>query len=183
MNRTVVTFVLTACSLFVGAAAAQQKEKQMSILDLSVRTIDGEQQALSAYKGKVFLVVNVASACGFTPQYTGLEKLWQDYKGKGLVVMGFPSNDFGAQEPGSEAEIKQFCSTKFHVSFPMFAKVKTKGEGQAPIYKMLASKGEPKWNFHKYLVGKDGQVKAAFASSVTPESAELRNAIDAALKE
>jgi glutathione peroxidase len=161
---------------------AHAKEAKMSVLDLTVPTIDGNQQPLSAYRGKVLLIVNVASECGFTPQYVGLEKLWEEYKGRGLVVLGFPSNDFGGQEPGSEAEIKKFCSTNFHVSFPMFAKVKTKGDGQAPIYKLLAEKGEPKWNFHKYLVGKDGKIVAAFASKVAPESAELRQAIEAALR-
>ena len=150
---------------------------------LSVTDIDGKQQSLGQYKGKVMLIVNVASQCGFTPQYTGLEKLWEDYKGKGVVLLGFPSNDFGGQEPGTEAEIKSFCSTKFHVTFPMFAKVKTTGEGQAPLYKLLGEKGEPKWNFTKYLIGKDGMVKAMFPSKVTPDSPELRNAIDAALKE
>jgi glutathione peroxidase len=156
----------------------------MSIHDLAVTSIDGGQQPLSAYKGKVLLVVNVASECGFTPQYAGLEKLWQEYKQKGLVVLGFPSNEFGAQEPGSEAEIKKFCELKYHVTFPMFAKVKTKaGEGQAPIYKLLTKQGEPKWNFHKYLVGKDGEVKRGFPSKIAPESTELRQAIDAALKE
>ena len=154
----------------------------MSILDLSVTTIDGTTQPLSVYRGKVLLIVNVASECGFTPQYAGLQKLWEDYKDKGLVVLGFPSNDFGGQEPGSEAEIKKFCSTKFHVTFPMFAKVKTKGDGQAPLYKLLAAKGEPKWNFHKYLVGKDGQLLAAFPSKTTPDSPDLRQALDAALK-
>jgi glutathione peroxidase len=155
----------------------------MGLYDLNVQTIDGTAQPLSAYKGKVTLVVNVASACGFTPQYAGLEKLWQEYKAKGLVVLGFPSNDFGAQEPGTEAEIKKFCSLKYGVSFPMFAKVKTKGDGQSPVYKLLAEQGEPKWNFHKYLVGKDGKVKAAFPSKVAPDAPELRSAIDKALAE
>ena len=153
-----------------------------SLFELTPNTLEGSPQPLSAYKGKVVLVVNVASECGFTPQYQGLEKLYEDYKDKGFVLLGFPSNDFGSQEPGSPAEIRKFCSTKFHVTFPMFAKVKTKGDGQSPIYKLLASKGEPKWNFHKYLIGKDGQVLAAFPSNITPDSPELRAAIDAALK-
>ncbi len=153
-----------------------------NVHQLSVTTVDGKTESLSQYKGKVLLIVNVASQCGFTPQYTGLEKLWQDYKGKGVVVLGFPSNDFGGQEPGSEEEIKKFCSLKYNVTFPLFAKVKTKGEGQAPLYKILSAKGEPKWNFTKYLVGKDGTVKAMFPSNVTPESTELRGAIDEALK-
>ena len=156
----------------------------MSLYDLKVNTLEGQPESLSAYKGKVALVVNVASECGFTPQYTGLEKLSEDYKDKGFVLLGFPSNDFGSQEPGDAKQIRSFCSTKFHVTFPMFEKVKTKGAGQAPVYALLSKNdGEPKWNFHKYLVGKDGQVIAAFPSKVTPESPELRGAIDKALKQ
>lgn len=155
----------------------------MSFFDLKAESIDGTTQELSAYKGKVVLVVNTASECGFTPQYAGLESLWKAYEKKGLVILGFPSNDFGGQEPGSAAEIKKFCSLKFGVTFPLFAKVKTKGQGQSAVYTFLAAKhGEPQWNFHKYLVGKDGQVKQAFPSKVAPESDELRSAIDAALR-
>ncbi|HUB09592.1 MAG TPA: glutathione peroxidase [Myxococcales bacterium] len=154
----------------------------MSLYDLEANTLEGAPQALSTYRGKVALVVNVASECGFTPQYQGLEKLYEDYQGKGLVLLGFPSNDFGAQEPGDAKQIREFCSTKFHVTFPMFAKVATKGPGQSPVYAFLASRnGEPKWNFHKYLVGKDGQVLAAFPSKVAPDSPELKKAIDDAL--
>ena len=158
------------------------KEKPINFFSLKAETIDGTVKPLAAYKGKVVLVVNTASECGFTPQLGGLEKLWKEYKAKGFVVLGFPSNDFGGQEPGSASEIKNFCSSKFGVSFPLFAKVNTKGEGQSDVYKFLAAKhGEPKWNFHKYLVGKDGQVVTAFASKVTPESEELRSAINSAL--
>ncbi len=154
----------------------------MSFHDLTAETIDRQPQPLGAYKGQVLLVVNTASECGFTPQYEGLEQLWRDYQGRGLTVLGFPSNDFGAQEPGDEAEIKSFCSTKFHVTFPMFAKVGTKGPGQSPVYKFLAAKhGEPKWNFHKYLVGKNGEVVGAFSSKVELSDPALRAAIDAAL--
>lgn len=154
----------------------------MSFFDLTAPTLAGQPQALSEYAGKVVLVVNTASQCGFTPQYAGLEKLSEDYAAKGTVVLGFPSNDFGAQEPGTATEIQNFCETRFHVTFPMFAKVETKGPGQSPVYAFLTkAHGEPKWNFHKYLVGKDGQVLQAFSSKVTPESAELRSAIDAAL--
>ena len=155
----------------------------MSFYDLRAKNLDGTPADLTQYKGKVLLVVNTASECGFTPQYAGLEKLYEEYKDKGLVILGFPSNDFGKQEPGSPAEIKKFCETKFHVTFPMFEKVATKGDGQSPVYKFLAAKnGEPKWNFTKYLVGKDGQVRTSFPSKVTPEAKELRDAIDAALK-
>jgi glutathione peroxidase len=154
----------------------------MSLYDLSVRTLEGKEQPLSAYRGKVALVVNVASACGYTPQYAGLEKLSKAHAAKGLVVLGFPSNDFGAQEPGTPEEIRDFCSTKWGVTFPLFEKVTTKGAAQSPVYALLAAKdGGPKWNFHKYLVGKDGTVLAGFPSKVAPESAELASAIDAAL--
>jgi len=155
----------------------------MSFHDFSATTIDGRDQALSAYKGQVVLVVNTASECGFTPQYAGLEKLWRDYRDRGVVVVGFPSNDFGAQEPGSEADIQAFCSRNFGVTFPLYSKVKTKsGADQSPIYAFLSKKdGAPQWNFHKYLVGKDGQVLAAFPSSVSPDDKKLRAAIDAAL--
>ena len=155
----------------------------MSLHDLTVNTIDLKPQPLSAYKGKVLLVVNTASECGNTPQYTGLESLYQEYKGRGLVVLGFPSNDFGGQEPGTEAEIKNFCSTTYKVTFPLFQKVSARGTSQAPVYRFLTAKHPPpKWNFAKYLVGKDGQVIRAFDAKVLPEDKDLRAAIDAALK-
>jgi len=158
-------------------------DKVMSFYDLSANTLDGAPKKLSDYKGKVLVVVNTASECGYTPQYAGLETLYESYKDKGVVVLGFPSNDFGGQEPGTAAEIKTFCETKFHVTFPMFAKVKTSGDGQSPVYAFLVAKNAaPKWNFHKYVVGKDGQVTASFPSSVKPESDELKAAIEAALK-
>ena len=154
----------------------------MSFFDLDAKTLDGKPQALSAYRGQVVLVVNTASECGFTPQYGGLEKLHDEYKGKGFTVLGFPSNEFGGQEPGTAEQIATFCSTKYDVTFPLFEKVHTKGPEQSPVYAFVTKQhGEPRWNFHKYLVGKDGQVVAAFSSKVTPESAELRGAIDQAL--
>jgi glutathione peroxidase len=159
------------------------KERAMSFYDLTETSIDLQPAPLSRWRGKVSLVVNTASECGNTPQYAGLEKLWQSYKDRDFALLGFPSNDFGRQEPGSEAEIKKFCSLKYHVTFPMFAKVKTRGEGKSPAYQFLtANHGEPRWNFHKYLVGKDGQVIRAFSADVQPEDPELRAAIDAALK-
>jgi len=171
------------CGVALLAAAAVTKEGAvMSFHDLDTTTLDGKPASLSQYKGKVLLVVNTASECGFTPQYEGLEKLYEAYKDKGVVVLGFPSNDFGGQEPGSAEQIKTFCEKKYHVTFPMFAKVKTKGDGQSPVYQFLTAKnGEPKWNFHKYVVGKDGQVRAAFPSAVKPESPELKHALEAAL--
>jgi glutathione peroxidase len=154
----------------------------MSLHDLTAQTIDHKPQPLSDYKGQVLLVVNTASECGATPQYAGLEELWREYKGRGLAVLGFPSNDFGAQETGPEDQIKSFCSTNYQVTFPLFAKVATKGGGQSAVYKFLTAKhGEPKWNFHKYLVGKNGEVLRAFGTKVEPNDAELRAAIEAAL--
>jgi glutathione peroxidase len=154
----------------------------MSLYDLTAETIDHSKQALSAYRGKVLLVVNTASECGATPQYAGLEALWRAYQGRGFAILGFPSNDFGGQEPGSEAEIKTFCDANYKVTFPLYAKVATKGVAQSPIYKFLtAEHGEPKWNFHKYLIGKDGQVIRAFPTGVEPDAPALRSAIDAAL--
>ena len=153
-----------------------------SLYDLTAKTLEGDSQPLSIYRGKVALVVNTASECGFTPQYEGLEKLYETYKDKGVVLLGFPANDFGGQEPGDGKQIRAFCSSKFHVTFPMFEKVKTKGAGQSPIYAFLAAKnGEPQWNFHKYVVGKDGKVVAAFPSKIEPDAAPLLAALDKAL--
>ena len=157
-----------------------------SIHDLTVRTIDGQEQPLSIYGGKALLIVNVASRCGYTPQYEGLEKLYQRYKGEGLVVLGFPSNDFGAQEPGAEAEIKQFCSLKYNVTFPMYSKIKVKGPDTAPLYQYLTSQpgkaGAVKWNFAKFLVGKDGKLIERYDSGVDPLDSSLTQAIEAALR-
>lgn len=153
-----------------------------SIHDLELRRLDGSSEKLSAYAGKVLLVVNVASECGYTPQYKGLQALHEELGPKGFMVLGFPSNDFGAQEPGSSTEIAAFCEKNYGVEFPMFEKLVTKGDGASELYQRLgAAAGAPKWNFHKYLVGKDGKVIQAFPSSVAPESPELRKAIDAAL--
>jgi glutathione peroxidase len=154
-----------------------------SFYDLKTSYLDGKPADLSVFRGKVTLVVNVASKCGFTPQYEGLEKLNKELSGKGFAVLGFPSNDFGQQEPGTAQEIAQFCKLTYGVTFPMFAKVVTKaGPDQSPVYKLLGSTGHlPAWNFSKYVVGKDGQILAFFPSEVTPESAELRGAIMKAL--
>jgi glutathione peroxidase len=155
----------------------------MSLHDISVTTIDGQEQSLSDYKGKVLLVVNTASECGSTPQYKGLEELWRAYKDRGFAVLGFPSNDFGGQEPLDEAGIKAFCAKNYDVTFPMYAKVKTQGEGQSLVYRFLSADwGEPKWNFHKYLVGKTGRVIKSFPTSTEPSNAALRAAIETALK-
>ena len=154
-----------------------------SLYELETTTLVGKPADLGAYRGKVTLVVNVASKCGFTPQYEGLEKLHRELQGKGFAVLGFPSNDFGEQEPGTAQEIAEFCRLTYDVTFPMFAKVVTMpGREQSPVYTFLGAGGHlPAWNFGKYLVGKDGRVIAFFASEVTPESPELRRAIGRAL--
>jgi glutathione peroxidase len=157
--------------------------RAMSLYDLTVKTIDLKPQSLGVYKGKVLLVVNTASECGNTPQYAGLERLYQEYKGRGFVVLGFPSNDFGGQEPGSEAQIKKFCTATYKVTFPLFAKVRVIGDERSEVYRFLtANHMKPTWNFAKYLVGKDGQVLQAFDAKVLPEDETLRAAIEAALK-
>ena len=154
-----------------------------SLYDLQVTTLDGKPADLAAYRGKVTLVVNVASQCGYTPQYAGLEKLHRELGPKGFAVLGFPSNDFGGQEPGSAEEIATFCKRTYDVSFPMFAKVVTKrGPGQSPVYAFLGESGSlPQWNFSKYVVDKDGKVEAFFPSRVAPDAPELRAAIEKAL--
>lgn len=162
----------------------EKKWKDTSIFNLEAVSIDGKPVKLSDYKGKVLLIVNVASKCGFTPQYEGLEKLQKEYGSKGLVVLGFPSNDFGGQEPGSSEEIKQFCSTKYNVTFPMFAKVVTKpGEKQSPIYQCLGTKtGKlPGWNFCKYVVGRDGKTITFFDSRASPTGSKVTTAVKEAL--
>ncbi len=155
----------------------------MSFFELSANRLGGKAEALSTYQGKVVLVVNVASECGFTPQYAGLERLYEAIKGRGFEILGFPCNQFGGQEPGSAEAIQGFCQKNYGVTFPLFEKVEVKGAGKSPVYAFLtADLGEPKWNFHKYLVGKDGQVLAAFPSSVEPEGPELKAALEAALQ-
>jgi glutathione peroxidase len=155
-----------------------------SFYALSTTKLSGEPVGLKEYEGKVALVVNTASKCGFTPQYKGLQALYSELSPRGFVILGFPSNDFGGQESGTSEEIKQFCELNYKVTFPMFSKVVTKaGPDQSPIYSWLGQTGNlPKWNFSKYLIGKDGKVVAFFPSNVTPESPELRQAIEAALK-
>ena len=156
-----------------------------SLYELKVNSLDGKPVDLSQYKGHVVLVVNVASLCGFTPQYAGLEKLYLDKKDKGFFILGFPANDFGHQEPGTPEEIATFCTSKYSVTFPMFEKVEVlkKDTNQSPVYQFLTTGfPEPSWNFCKYLIDKNGKVIKFFSSKVTPEDTELTNAIDAALK-
>jgi glutathione peroxidase len=172
--------VLLAGAGLVWPVAAQQPS---SFYDLKTLSLDGKPGNLAQYKGKVSLVVNVASKCGFTPQYEGLEKLQREMRGKGLNVLGFPSNDFGGQEPGTAQEIATFCKLTYDVTFPMFEKVVTKtGPGQSPIYGFLGASGHlPAWNFSKYVVDKQGKVVAFFPSEVTPEDPALRAALAKAL--
>jgi glutathione peroxidase len=179
-------FLIIALSLVVPFALTSMNlpaDPVQSLYDLKVNSLDGKPVDLAQYKGSVVLVVNTASKCGFTPQYAGLEKLYLDYKDKGFFILGFPSNDFGGQEPGTPQEIATFCTSKYNVTFPMFEKVKTKGDGQSPVYQFLTTGfPAPTWNFCKYLVDKNGKVISEFPSKVTPESRELRDAIDAQLK-
>jgi glutathione peroxidase len=161
---------------------SQGADQVTSLHQLRARTIEGKDQALGDYEGKVALVVNTASECGFTPQYAGLEELWKKYKDKGLVVLGFPSNDFGGQEPGTDKEVQSFCQVRYGVSFPLFSKSVVKGQDASAVFRFLSSgHGEPKWNFHKYLVDKKGAVVKAFPSDVAPSDPALVGAIEKAL--
>jgi len=155
----------------------------MTFYNLQAQRLDGSRADLAEYRGKVTLVVNVASECGFTPQYAGLQKLHDELAADGFAVLGFPSNEFGGQEPGSADQIKSFCERNYGVSFPLFAKCETRpGAGQSPVYAFLTQAGDvPNWNFCKYLVGKDGAVRAFFPSNVAPEDRMLRNAVNEAL--
>jgi glutathione peroxidase len=171
---------IAAAAMLASSASAQQPA---SFYDLDTMTLDGKPGNLAQYKGKVSLVVNVASYCGYTPQYKGLEALHREMKGKGVNVLGFPSNDFGEQEPGSAEEIATFCKLTYDVTFPMFEKVvTTRGRDQSPVYAFLGRSGNlPQWNFAKYVVDKQGKVVAFFPSDVTPEDPRLRQAITKAL--
>ena len=153
------------------------------------KTIDGEQVSLSRYKGKALLIVNVASKCGLTPQYTALEEIYRDMKDEGLVVLGFPCNQFGGQEPGTEEEIKEFCSTRYDVTFPMFAKLDVNGDDRHPLYAWLTAqdtkpegKGDIGWNFAKFVIGKDGAIRARFSPKTSPTSEDLIEALEDALE-
>jgi glutathione peroxidase len=159
-----------------------------SVYDVSLKDIDGKPTTLKTYQGKVLLIVNVASKCGYTPQYAGLQALQEKYKDKGLMVLGFPCNQFGGQEPGTNEEIKEFCSSKYQVSFPLFDKIEVNGPNRHALYTVLAGEGSPypgdiKWNFNKFLVGRDGKILKRFDSKVKPDSPELVQAIQTALAE
>ena len=156
-----------------------------TISDVNVQTADGAEKSLGDYKGKVLLIVNVASKCGHTPQYAGLEKLYEQYKDQGLVVMGYPCNQFGGQEPGSMQEIQEFCTTNYGVTFPIMNKIEVNGPGRSPLYAKLTQTepaGDIKWNFEKFLVGRDGTVIGRFAHRTKPEDPQVVGAIEQALK-
>jgi glutathione peroxidase len=176
---------LLFCLLFV-ATALMAADK--SVYDFTLNSIDGQPAPLGAYKGKVVLLVNVASRCGFTPQYAALESVYEKFKDRGFVIVGIPANNFGSQEPGTNQEIKTFCQTKYSVTFPMMSKISVKGEDQTPLYQFLTDKaahprtgGEIQWNFTKFLIGPDGRVIARFEPAITPDSPEVTAAIEKAL--
>jgi len=169
-------------------AAATLPAQAKSIYDFTMSSIDGQQVSLDSYKGKVVLLVNVASKCGFTPQYAGLESLYEKYKNRGLVIVGVPANNFAQQEPGTNEEIKTFCTRKYNVSFPMMAKVSVKGDDETPLYRFLTGSstdpqfaGNIKWNFTKFLFDRSGKPVARFEPATTPDSPQVTSAIETAL--
>jgi glutathione peroxidase len=183
MFSAMTTFMLLCALLLVQVVSAQAAD---TLYDIPLKDIDGQPASLKAYQGKVLLIVNVASKCGYTPQYAGLEATYQKNKDKGLIVLGFPCNQFGGQEPGTDEEIKQFCSSKYQVSFPLFDKIEVNGQNRHPLYSLLAGKDSPfpgdiRWNFTKFLIGRDGKILNRFDSKVKPDSAELIQAVEAAL--
>jgi glutathione peroxidase len=164
--------------------------KNKTVLDFKMKNIDGKDVKLKKYKGDVLLIVNTASKCGYTPQYEGLQAIYTKYQSQGFMVLGFPANNFGGQEPGTETEIKEFCESKYKVTFPMFAKISVKGEDQHPLYNFLTSKetnpqfaGEISWNFNKFLVNRKGEIVARFSSKDKPDGEAVTQAIEKYLKE
>ncbi|WP_406699482.1 glutathione peroxidase [Singulisphaera sp. Ch08] len=181
---------LSMLSVTCVVSADEPAKKPTSVLSFQVNDIDGKPVDLSKYKGEVLLIVNTASQCGFTPQYEGLEAVYEKYKGQGFEVLAFPANEFGRQEPGSDAEIKTFCSSKFNVKFPLFSKIVVKGEGIHPVYQFLTEPetnpkfaGPISWNFAKFLVNRKGEVIARFLPKDAPESAKVTSEIEKALAE
>jgi glutathione peroxidase len=181
-----VACLVLLCSFVLGTLAQAQENngKVAPVLNFKMKGLDGKMVDLAQFQGKVVLIVNVASECGYTPQYEGLQKLYKDYAKEGLVVLGVPSNDFGAQEPGTDVEIAQFCKKNYGVEFPMLSKVKVKGNAQTPLYKYLTSKetnpkfgGAIGWNFDKFLIGRDGSIVARFPAGTEPTSDDLVNRV------
>lgn len=193
LKNLIGIFCIATFGAVSSAAQAQTTSTTGAIYDIPVEPMNVEDSGTSAtalepYRGKVMLIVNVASKCGYTKQYSGLEELYQKYKERGLVVLGFPSNDFKGQEPGTEEEIVEFCRGRYGVSFPLFAKISVTGDDKAPLYKYLtegdhAGKGEVSWNFNKYLVDRNGKVVAHFESKVTPEDPTLVTQIEQLLED
>ena len=180
--------VLLGFAMFI-SGSAMALAAAGSIYDFTIKSIDGQPVSLKSYEGKVVLLVNVASKCGFTPQYAGLESLYEKYKDKGLVIVGVPANNFAQQEPGTNEEIKTFCSRKYNVTFPMMAKVSVLGDDQTPLYRFLTDKssdpkfgGDIKWNFTKFLFDRHGNLIARFEPPVKPDSPEVQTVIESALK-
>lgn len=179
-------FAFIACPMLSAQAKKPEKSalavQSKSVLDFTVNTIDGKQQRLSSYKGKVLLIVNTASECGFTPQYETLEKLYETYKDKGFRILAFPANNFGQQEPGANAEIKSFCMSKYHTTFDLFEKISVKGADQHPLYQYITkdspAPGDVKWNFQKYLVDRSGRIVKRYMSAVEPMSTEVRGEVE-----
>jgi len=174
-------------SLLISRPKENPSVKQKSIYDFTMKTIDGKERSLADYKGDVLLVVNVASFCGFTPQYKDLEEVYEKYKGKGFRILAFPANNFGKQEPGSDSEIKTFCETKYNVSFDLFSKISVKGDDQDPLYQYITKDspfpGEIKWNFQKYLVDKKGDIVAMYPSRVKPTDRSVTEKIESLLNQ
>jgi glutathione peroxidase len=184
-NRSVRTFAVVGLMIIMTGSVFAAS----NIYDFTLPSIDGKPMPLADFKGKVVLVVNVASRCGFTPQYSALEALYEKYKEQGFVIVGFPANNFGAQEPGTNEEIKTFCSRKYNVTFPLYSKVSVKGDDQTPLYQYLTKQtgpsiaGEIKWNFTKFLVDRNGNVVQRFESAVTPDSKEVVSAVEKQLSQ
>lgn len=181
---SILLILATALSAKINTSA--KNETSENILGLTVKDINGKDVKLSDYKGKVLLIVNVASKCGYTKQYAGLEAVYEKYKAQGFEILAFPCNDFGGQEPGTNEEIQEFCSSTYNVKFKLFDKVKVLGEEQTPLYTRLINsknveQGNVKWNFEKFLISKDGNIVSRFRSKVTPESEELTKAIESEL--
>ena len=198
MNRmktklVVLSTIIASLAAFTYSAAmasgnASKKGDPASIYEFTMKNIDGKQVSLSDFRGHVVLIVNVASRCGFTPQYEALEKIYQKYQSQGFVILGFPANNFMSQEPGTDEEIKTFCSARYNVTFPMFSKISVKGSDMSPLYKYLTDKssdpdfgGDIKWNFNKFLLDKNGKIVARFEPPVKPDSDQVVQAIEKAL--
>jgi glutathione peroxidase len=195
-NKNLPASIIESAPLFesphlttpMGGGASGVEPTAESIYDIPVRTNGGEEVKMETYRGKVLLIVNTASRCGFTGQYAGLQKLYRKHQDRGFVVLAFPSNDFLKQEPGTDAEIKQFCELNYSITFPIFAKISVKGKAQHQLYAFLTSRktnprfsGKIGWNFNKFLIGKDGTVLNRFATRVSPEAAEVDQAVEGAL--